>query len=283
MLKAVSTYVFVRQRLHPGLLEGAVRAGAQAFEVFAARGHFDYQDRGHVREIGNWFKSTDTVFNSLHSPMFYEEDWGGNMTPINICETDRKRRIEAMDEIKRAIEVAEIVPFKFLVQHVGNSDEAFDPRKFEAAMTSVEHLRAFAKPLGVTLLLENIPNELSIPERLIELVRGAHFDDVGFCFDTGHAHMESTVLQAFDVMKHNIRSTHVHDNRGDKDNHLLPGEGTIEWNECAALLRSAPQVPAMLLELEGENLADVNGSIKKSFDFLDKALSSQQYAISDKQ
>ena len=27
-------------------------------------------------------------------------------------------------------------------------------------MTSVEHLRAFAKPLGVRILLENIPNEL---------------------------------------------------------------------------------------------------------------------------
>jgi sugar phosphate isomerase/epimerase len=185
-----------------------------------------------------------------------------------------------MDEIKRAIEAAEIAPFKFLVQHVGNSDEAFDPRKFEAAMTSVEHLRAFAKPLGVTLLLENIPNELSTPERLMELVRAAHFDDVGFCFDAGHAHLGSTVLQAFDVMKHNIRSTHVHDNRRDKDNHLLPGEGNIDWSECAALLRSAPQVPPLLLELEGENLTDVNASIKKSFDFLDKALSSQSSAFS---
>jgi sugar phosphate isomerase/epimerase len=278
MQKAISTFVFVRQRLHPGLLEGAVRAGAQAIEVFAARGHFDYQHRAHVREVGNWFKSTGIAFNSMHSPMFYEEDWGGNMTPINIAETDRKRRIEAMDEIKRAIEVAEMAPFKFLVQHVGNSDEAFDPRKFEAAMTSVEHLKAFAKPLGVTLLLENIPNELSTPERLTELVRAAHFDDVGFCFDTGHAHLGSTVLQAFDVMKHNIRSTHVHDNRRDKDNHLLPGEGNIDWSECAGLLRSAPHVPPLLLELEGENLADANSSIKKSFDFFERALSQQKTA-----
>jgi sugar phosphate isomerase/epimerase len=138
-------------------------------------------------------------------------------------------------------------------------------------MTSVEHLKAFAKPLGVTLLLENIPNELSTPERLVELVRGAHFDDVGFCFDTGHAHMMSTVLQAFDVMKHNIRSTHVHDNRADKDSHLVAGDGTIDWNECSALLRSAPHHPPILLELEGEDLADVNGSVQKTFDFLEKA------------
>ena len=66
-----------------------------------------------------------------------------------------------MDEIKRAIEMAEQIPFRFLMQHMGTSDESFDDSKFEAAMTSIEHLRAFAKPLGVRILLENIPNELS--------------------------------------------------------------------------------------------------------------------------
>jgi sugar phosphate isomerase/epimerase len=147
-------------------------------------------------------------------------------------------------------------------------------------MSSVEHLRAFAKPLGVTLLLENIPNELSTPERLAELVRTAHFEDVGFCFDSGHAHIMSTVLQAFDVMKHAIRSTHLHDNRGDKDAHLLPGEGTIDWNECATLLRDAPHAPPMLLELEGEEQTDVEILVKKSFDVLEKAL--EQQAISNK-
>ena len=76
-----------------------------------------------------------------------------------------------MDEIKRAIEVAEQIPFRFLVQHIGVSERSFDDRKFEAAMTSIEHLRAFAKPLGVRILLENIPNELSTPERLVELIQ----------------------------------------------------------------------------------------------------------------
>ena len=60
-------------------------------------------------------------------------------------------------------------------------------------MTSIEHLRAFAKPLGVRILLENIPNELSTPDRLVEMIRGAHFDDVGVCFDFGHAHMMASV------------------------------------------------------------------------------------------
>lgn len=274
MLYAASTYVYVRQRLHPGLLDGLARAGVQAFEIFCARGHFDYHNRAHIREIADWFKSSGGKLHSMHSPMFYEDVWGGLMTPINLCEIERKRQIEAMDEIKRALEVAETVPFKFLVQHLGNAEEAYDSRKFEAAMTSVEHLRAFAKPLGVTLLLENIPNEISTPQRLNELVSTAHFDDVGFCFDTGHAHIMGGLRQAFEQMKPNIRSTHVHDNAAELDNHLWLGDGTIDWKECAALLRSAPHLPPVLLEIEGEDQADVLSGMKASFARFEKALNS---------
>jgi len=267
MIRGASTYVHIRQRLHPGLLEAMARAGAQAIEIFAFRGHFDYQDRAHVRELAGWFKSTGVTFHSMHSPMFYDtETWThGPMEPANIIETDRKRQIAAMDEIKRAIEVAELLPFRFLVQHLGNSNEEFDPRKFDAAMTSVEHLRAFAKPLGVTLLLENIPNEISTPERLNELVNTAHFQDVGFCFDTGHANIMSTVRQAFAVMQPRIRSTHVHDNDRVSDSHVGIGEGNTDWTECAALLRSASHVPPMVLELENEEEGAGERKLTQSF------------------
>ncbi len=255
MLKAMSTYVFVNQRLHPGLLEGMVRAGAEAIEIFAFRGHFDYaQRRQHVLEIANWFKGTGTVLNSVHSPLYSSYEWGRrDIQSINIAEPDRKRRIEAMDEIKHSLEVAEHIPFRFLVQHIGIGNEEFDERKFEAAMTSIEHLRAFAKPLGVKLLVENIPNELSTPERIMELIRMAHFDDVGVCFDTGHAHMAGDLPGAFATLRDQIRSTHVHDNKKDKDTHLWPGEGNIDWNETMKLLASAPNTPPVLLEIEGKD------------------------------
>jgi len=54
MLKAMSTYVYVKERLHPGLLDSLVRGGAQAIEIFAARQHLDYANRKqHVREIAD--------------------------------------------------------------------------------------------------------------------------------------------------------------------------------------------------------------------------------------
>jgi sugar phosphate isomerase/epimerase len=198
--------------------------------------------------------------------MYSDYEWGRRGSPpVNIASLDKRARIEAMDEVKRAIEVAEQIPFRFLVQHVGVSGDEWDPRKSEAAMTSIEHLKAFAKPLGVTVLVENIPNELSTPERLLELIHNAHFDDVGVCFDIGHANIMGGVVPAFEQLKSLIRSTHVHDNAGQKDDHLWPGDGTVNWEETMNLLRSAPQVPPLLLEIKSEGKTNIVDGMAKAF------------------
>jgi sugar phosphate isomerase/epimerase len=249
----MSTLIYARrERLHPGLLDQMVSGGAEAIEIFAARGHFNYTDRQHVRQIANWFRSTGVRFHSMHSPMHHDEEWGRSGTPpVNIASVEKLHRVAATDEIKRAIEVAEQAPFQFLVQHVGVSQEEADEHKMEAAVNSLEHLHAFAKPLGVQLLVENITNELSTPEKLLELLHIGRFDDIGVCFDVGHAHIMSNVRQAFEVLKDRIRSTHVHDNNQDRDSHLWPGDGNIDWSKAMSLLRAAPHVPPVLLEIEG--------------------------------
>jgi sugar phosphate isomerase/epimerase len=269
MLKAISTFVHVKERLHPGLLDGLVRGGAQAIEIFAARQHLDYANRKqHVREIADWFRSTAIPLNSVHAPLYSDYEWGRTGSPpLNIAAIDRAGRVEAMDEIKRALELAEQIPFRFLVQHIGVAGESFDDRKFDAAMTSIEHLRAFAKPLGVGILIENIPNELSTPEKLVEFIRAAHFEDVGICFDLGHAHLMSDVPQACDTLKNHIRSTHVHDNARDRDSHLWPGDGSIDWKQAMEVLRTVPHQPPLLLEIEGEEkinpIEKIEGAFKK--------------------
>ena len=261
MRRAMSTLIHARsERLHPGLLDEMVSGGAEAIEVFAARGHFNYTDRQHIREIANWFRNTGVTFHSMHSPMFSDAQWGRDGAPgVNIAALEKRDRIAAMDEIKRALEVAEQAPFKFLVQHVGVGNEDSSEHKIEAAMSSLEHLRAFAKPLGVELLVENIPNDLSTPQSLIDLLQAGRFVDIGVCFDVGHAHIMSSVKVAFDVLKDRIRSTHVHDNNKNHDAHLWPGGGNIDWKEAMQLLRTAPHVPPVLLEIErveGEKISE---------------------------
>jgi sugar phosphate isomerase/epimerase len=268
----MSSYVYVKERLHPGLLDAMVRGGAQAVEIFAARQHLDYANRKqHVRETAEWFRTSGIPLTSVHSPMYADYEWGrAGAPPINVSSTDRASRIEAMDEIKRALEIAEQIPFRFLIQHLGVSNESFTEHKFEAAMTSIEHLRAFAKPLGVRILLENIPNEISTPDKLVEFIQKMHFDDVGVCFDVGHAHLMSSIPEAFEILKPYICSTHIHDNQKDKDSHLWPGKGSINWSETMQLLRSAPQVPPLLLEIEGEEKASPVDKMAETFETLEK-------------
>jgi sugar phosphate isomerase/epimerase len=271
MLCAMSTHVYIKQRLHPGLLDTMKRGGAQAIEIFAANGHFNYIDREHIKELGNWFKAEGVELHSMHSPIYMNNEFRSGGRPLNIVDMDKPTRIEAMDEIKRAAEVAEYIPFRFLIQHIGKTDEYDDPRKFESALSSVEHLRAFVRQLGVTLLLENTPNDLATPEKLQELLKALHYPDLGICFDFGHAHLMSSVHQAFGILEDRIRSSHVHDNHRDKDAHLWPGEGSIDWSYAMQSLSAAPQVPAMVLEIEGIEGQDVAAKMAETYRKLEEA------------
>ena len=149
---------------------------------------------------------------------------------------ERRLRIDSMDEIKRALDMADYLPFRYLIVHMGLPDEDYDLSKFDAVMTSLEHLKVFAKERGVQLLLENVPNELGTPERLVEFLSYTRLK-VKICFDTGHAHMNRGLHAAFETLRPHIASTHVHDNRGEKDDHLMPFDGEIDWTEAVRDLR----------------------------------------------
>jgi sugar phosphate isomerase/epimerase len=250
MLKAISSHVFLRQRLHPGLLDALARSGAEAIEIYAARQHFDYTSRTHVHELAEWFRSNPVLPFSMHAPLHSNEDMGRDGSPgVNVVHPEKSRRIDAMDEIKRAIEVAEQIPLKYMVIHLGERHDTWSPRTLEHSMTALEHLRAFASPLGVKLNVENIRNEVTEPAHLMEILTTGHFSDIGFCFDAGHANITSSVEVMLGELKDNIRSTHLHDNHGEKDEHLWPGEGTIDWAATMAELKTAPKVEAGVLEI----------------------------------
>ncbi len=250
MLRTISTHVFLRQRLHPGLLEALAKGGAQAIEVFAARHHFDYTSKPHVKEIALWFAANPVEPFSMHMPLFGDAEMGRSGAPaVNVVHPEKSRRIDAMDEIKRALEAAEEMPLRYLVLHLGEREDSWSPRSLENAMTAIEHLQAFSRPLGVKLLLENLTNEVTEAPNLVEILRIGHFKDVGICLDLGHAHMGGGIPAAIAELKPLIRTTHIHDNHGQKDEHLWPGDGTIAWAETMEELRTAPQLSAAVLEI----------------------------------
>ena len=274
MVRALSTHLFVHHRLTTVWLERIWNAGIPLAEIFCARQHLDYRDRAQITELGHWFRDSDLKLHSLHSPMYSDDVWGrsGPDAVISITETVKLRRMRTVDEIKRALEIAETIPFRYLVQHLGVTGEEYDERKIEAAFSALEEISLFARQRGVEVLLENTPNALSSAERLLMFLEQTHLD-LNFCFDTGHANMHEGVDAAFRLMKSRIRSTHVHDNNGKDDSHLFPmvaEGGTIDWRRAMELLRSLGGDCPLLLELKDvPDLAHPFDTVRESFDGLE--------------
>jgi sugar phosphate isomerase/epimerase len=272
MLRVLSTHLFLNQRLHPGLLEIASRAGAQGVELFAARQHFDYASREHVDELANWFASNTLAPFSMHAPLFPDREMGRAGAPaVNVVHPDKARRIDSMDEIKRALEVAERIHFKNLVLHLGERDDKWSPRTMEYAETALEHLGAFARPLGVRLLVENLVSEPTTPEHLMTILEMGHLPNVRVCLDMGHAHINQSVGEAIATLGDRIVSLHVHDNHGAKDEHLWPGDGTIDWPAAAKALNGLAAKPAAVLEISyalDDTPESIPGKIQRAFERL---------------
>jgi sugar phosphate isomerase/epimerase len=256
---ALSTHLFVSERLNSHVLDRIVAAGLNRIEIFAARQHLDYRDGNQVRDVAEWFSDHGASLHSVHAPLFADMNWGrlGGLA-VSVADLEKRRRVESMDEIKRALEIAEAMPFRYLVVHLGLDGEEFDPRKFDAAFSSLEYPKIFAKDRGVQILLENYPNELSTAERLLDFIRYTKLD-LKVCFDTGHAHMAEGVQSAFQKLREHIASTHIHDNNRLKDDHLLPFEGQIDWEKTVRDFRSAPGQVPFLFELKnyGDDSSDL--------------------------
>jgi sugar phosphate isomerase/epimerase len=76
------------------------------------------------------------------------------------------------------------------------------------------------------------------------------------------------VAEAIATLGGRIVSTHVHDNHGLKDEHLWPGDGTIEWSGAAKALKDLAAPPVTVLEIH-YNLNDdhhaLAGKIEQGF------------------
>src|SRR5579859_6084189 len=130
MQRALSTHLFANHRLTTVWLERIWNAGIPLVEIFCARQHLDYRDKAQISELGHWFRDAELKLHSLHSPMYTDNIWGrsGPNSIITITEPQKSKRLDMVDEIKRALEIAETVPFRYLVQHLGVASEEYDER-----------------------------------------------------------------------------------------------------------------------------------------------------------
>lgn len=230
----VSTHLYHAQRLcRDHLLEIAAH-GFEWVEVFATRTHFDYHNPAAVADLQQWLAEAGLQLRSIHAPIaegFTGGRWSGT---LSLASGDPDARAHAVSETEQALHIARRIPAAVLVAHLGlprmqPRDAAVGANDTRAAARrSIEELQRIAQPLGVQIAVEVIPNELSRAGSIVHFVEH-DLDGVGICLDFGHAHLDGDVIDAVETVSEHLIATHVHDNRGRSDDHLLPFDGTIDW------------------------------------------------------
>jgi sugar phosphate isomerase/epimerase len=225
----ISTHLYHAQRLSREHLLEIAAHGFDCVEVYATRTHFDYHNPSAIADLQGWLGEAGLELRSMHAPTaeaFTGGRWSGS---LSLASADPEARAHAVREAEQALYVARRIPLKVMVAHLGiprTQAGAADSRA--AARRSIEELIKIAEPLGVRIAVEVIPNELSRAASIVHFVED-DLEGAGICLDFGHAHLDGDVIDAVETVAEHVITTHVHDNRGRKDDHLLPFGGTIDW------------------------------------------------------
>ena len=128
-----------------------------------------------------------------------------------------------------------------LVMHATDGPEP--PALTDAGAVRLARLAELSNKAGVRLAVENVQR----PETLDFVFSRPGCERLGFCYDSGHAFAagDTRLLEKFGAR---LCALHLHDNDGKIDQHLLPGEGAIDWPALAGRLRAAGCGGAATLE-----------------------------------
>lgn len=228
---SVSTYLFHQGRLDREHLVEVAAHGFDAIELFALKSHFDYADPAAVQQLGEWLDDTRLTLSAVHAPtaLAYDGRWHGT---LSLAARDGAARSAAVEETRAALDMARTLRVDTLVVHLGLPEHVAtaDDNDAAAARSSLDVLMPYAGDRGVQVALEVQTNRLSTPDALVGLIEdAADWPVTGICMDTGHARLLGDPADAIESASGHIIATHVNDNRGSRDDHLVPYDGSIDW------------------------------------------------------
>jgi sugar phosphate isomerase/epimerase len=248
----ISTHLYHDHRLERDHLAQIASFGFETIELFATRSHFDYYDEAAIGMLAEWLSETGLALNSVHAPIaasLTKGQWGESYSN---AVADGTRRQAAVREAEAALKIARHIPFDVLVVHLGTPTAMSQPgdNNRASAFRSAEDICRLAEPLGVRIALEVIPNELSTTTALVTMLeRDLDAPHAGICLDFGHAHLMGDVADAVETAAEHLIATHVHDNRRQADDHLVPYLGTINWDLALMTMQKIGYDGTYLMEL----------------------------------
>ncbi len=157
---------------------------------------------------------------------------------------DAAERAVWLELMKRSVRVAAYLGAPYVVVHPLMPFGANSPQNPGKVIDiNAEHyarLCDYAKGFPVSVCLENMPFPdlpLAHAEQIRDFADGLGRKNLKICLDTGHTNVCS--LQpgaAVRLLGNRLATLHIHDNHGDRDDHLSPYEGTVDFRDFAAAL-----------------------------------------------
>jgi len=186
-----------------------------------------------LEQMGREFRNAGISLYSFHLPFGEEDD-----IP-SFYETKRREVVKKMQGI---MEQAAILGNSVVILHPSTTRYPVETEGLDRYLSQLEkslsELIPAAERLNLTIALENMLPALdgdrfgSRPEHFEIFAREFAHPHLGFCLDTGHANVSCESdgpAIFFDVMKKYLVAFHIQDNSGDRDLHLAPGYGLINW------------------------------------------------------
>ncbi|HIC91023.1 MAG TPA: sugar phosphate isomerase/epimerase [Syntrophaceae bacterium] len=183
---------------------------------------------------------------TLHAP--YMELAPGGIDP--------KIRSVSLGRLHQAFDFAPIFKPFSIVCHSGYDNRCYRDNQDQWLKNSIETWTIFAdraREIGTILMIENVFEET--PEILKPIFKSLYSDNFKFCFDVGHAHVfgKSPIDMWIDELSPYLGQLHLHDNKGEIDDHMALGCGEIEFEKLFSILKRKNLKPIITLEAHQES------------------------------
>ena len=241
----VSTQLFGESLLSEEHLRLIRDAGFRVLEVFAAPGHFEWQDAAYVAHMAEAIRALGLSVYSVHAPWAPGQD---------IAAVEPSQRQASIASVLRAADALATMGGQVLVLHPGATPSASMGGAEQLALSrqSIAEVVAYCAQFGVRVALENPPPYELGGDSAAILSLYRHFASnptLQACFDTGHAHITPEGVAGVTQVPKEVLLVHLSDNTGESDDHLAPGKGSIGWPAFFALLRQRDFDACLMLEL----------------------------------
>jgi sugar phosphate isomerase/epimerase len=259
---SLSAHLFAYEPLIFDHLKTVAEAGYRRVELWAMKPHLEYDDPGAISQLDEWLEELSIEAVSFHAPFYahFSEARAGNW--LSLSHSEPEKRLAAINQIQTAMIAMARLGARIGVLHPSAPGAAGERDNLDGFCQSIEQLVPIAEHLEMTLAVENIPAPLGGAAQVETLVERIDHPAVRVCIDAGHALLTEGegAAEAFRRLAPLAVTTHLHDNDGESDGHLIPGVGNTPFPALMDALEEAGYEGPLTYELtrpEGVPYAEV--------------------------